>query len=99
TALVYSCGVTVQRDYRIEVSQAAPVCPPGPTITYFGVTAAANVPIDPSGFDAAGRPIYDRPVGSLVVEARANSFTGRRPRLSTLPHGAQEAKLQCVLSQ
>lgn len=45
----------------------------GPQLTFFGVTSADNLPLEPSGTDALGRPIYATRAGQgmlLVVEAR-----------------------------
>lgn len=52
----------------------------GPQITYFGLLRADSTVIEPSGTDAAGRPIFVRPHGSgfvLVVEARRTNNTER----------------------
>lgn len=53
----------------------------GPEITHLGITMADDLPIEPAGFDAAGRPIYERLLGhglSVIVEARRGP-TGRFP--------------------
>ncbi len=47
---------------------------PGPMITHLGIAQADNRVIEPSGTDAAGRPIFEREIGTglnLIVEARA----------------------------
>jgi hypothetical protein len=101
TALAFSCGVVVQRDYRIEVTQAAPICPVGPTITHFGLADSAGNPLAPIGYDAQGRPIYNQMFGqgqSLVVEARAGR-SGRNPGVSTVPEGDQDGYLQTIFSR
>lgn len=48
----------------------------GPEITYIGIARSDFVPVTPTGFDAAERPILDRIDGSglvLVIEARPGS--------------------------
>lgn len=102
TALVFACGVPVQQDYRIEVTQPGPVCPIGPTITHFGFTDSETTPLNPIGFDAMDRPIFNQPMagggGSLVIEARAGR-SGRNPGLSTVPNGDQPPDVQVILSR
>lgn len=49
---------------------------PGPRITYLGITTADDRPIASVGVDTAGRPIFQRVLGSglnLIVEARPGS--------------------------
>ena len=44
----------------------------GPQITFFGLASPDNIVYTPSGSDAHGSPVYDRPVGAgffIVVEA------------------------------
>lgn len=46
----------------------------GPMITYFGITTADNRPIESSGTDSLGRPIFERELGtglSVIVEAES----------------------------
>lgn len=57
----------------------------GPQIVFFGLIRADDTVVDPSGTDASGRPVYDRPFGfgfSLVVEARRGA-SNRPPSGST----------------
>lgn len=47
---------------------------PGPIITYFGITTADDRPIESSGTDGAGRPVFERELGTglnLVIEAQS----------------------------
>ena len=74
TVLVSACGLPVKHPYRIEFGDDA--CPSGPVITTFRTADAANDPIDPIGYDAAGRPIFNHQFGqgfSLVLEARTGA--------------------------
>jgi hypothetical protein len=78
---------------------AAP--PRGPEITYFGVTRADYVPIDQSGVDTTGRPIFVRLAGSgmaLVVEARPGPDR-RRPGVEAYDPAGSLPDLQMVVSQ
>ncbi|MBI4515533.1 MAG: hypothetical protein HY699_06935 [Deltaproteobacteria bacterium] len=54
----------------------APAPEPGANITFFGLAAADDVPLQPIGTDANGRPVFERRFGqgfSLVLEARPGS--------------------------
>ena len=50
--------------------------PRPPQVTYFGISRADDLPQDPAGVDAEGRPIFERVQGqgfNLVLEARRGS--------------------------
>jgi hypothetical protein len=72
----------------------------GPEITHLGITMADDLPIEPSGVDAAGRPIYERLLGhglSIVVEARRGP-TGRFPNREAYDPGMLPG-LQMIVSR
>jgi len=77
----------------------------GPVITHLGLTTADDIPLDPEGVDALGRPIFQRGLGQssrLVVEARPGE--NRRPvGTEAFRHDPDDASvlpdLQVILSQ
>jgi hypothetical protein len=83
------------------VPTATPLPPEfGPEVTHLGITMADDVPIEPVGVDAAGRPIYERLLGhglSVIVEARRGP-TGRFPDRNSYDPGALPG-LQMIVSR
>ena len=74
TLLVSACGLPSIGTYRIGFE--APACPPGPEITFFGLTLADGSSLAPSSRDGQGRPVYERTGGRgflIVVEGRPGS--------------------------
>src|SRR6185369_14866261 len=72
----------------------------GPMVTYFGVARADNLPLAPTGFDGAGRPIYVRPFGSglsLIIEGRPGTSARRIGPSAYDPDGGLP-DLQVILS-
>lgn len=63
-------------------------CPAGPEISHIGLARSDGSPIDPIGYDAAGRPIYTRVGGAgftLVIEGTPGT-DGEVPGLLAYAH-------------
>ena len=80
-------------------------CPPGPTITTFGLANAANEPEKPIGYDSAGRPIFNRRLrpGLLARRRGRAGANGRQP--GPVPgavldgRGPHDPDMQMILSR
>lgn len=90
---------------RFTMLREGNACPQGPVITYFGLSRSDDIPLQPDTFDAVGRPVYFRPLGSgfsLVVEARPG-VSARQPGQLAFDYDANDPSrlpdLQILLSR
>jgi hypothetical protein len=73
----------------------------GPVISYLGVSSADDRPVANSGTDAAGRPIFERLLGSglnIIVEARRGADNAA-PGNSAYDQGGDLPDLQLLVSR
>jgi len=88
TVLVGSC--VEARAGRYTLGFQGDACPAGPEISYIGVARSDGSPIDPSSYDAVGRPIYTRVGGAgfvIVIEGTTGA-DGLEPGLVAFRHEA-----------
>jgi ELWxxDGT repeat protein len=86
TTVVSSC--TRPETGRFTLRRESAGCPAGPLITFFGLARSDDTPLLPDEFDAAGRPVYLRPLGhgfSVIVEAQPGR-NGRSPGAVAFEH-------------
>lgn len=103
TVLVSSCVAPAVG--RFTMLREGDSCPQGPVITYFGLSRSDDIALQPDTFDADGRPVYIRPLGSgfsLIVEAHPGP-TGRQPGQLAFDYDANDPTvlpdLQILLSR